>query len=483
MSAPYHGTRKGWAETAKKRLVEDVAREHGLKLKRQGPELVGPCPRCGGTDRFAINTVKQVFNCRQCGGTGDVIALVQHLDGCDFTTACTTLTGEPPPAPSRRARSARILALVDKAVGKENAPAGSARRPERDTAAVAAKAAMDAAMAAAKKITVARYDYVDETGILLFQALRIEFQNPDGTFVTTPDGKRKKSFSQGHYDQDRGWIPNIGGVRRVPYGLPELLRAIAAGSTIFIVEGEAKVDLLRSWGLQATCSPMGAGKWPSGFTAFFAGAGEVIVLPDNDVPGIKRANAVAANLIGTARSVKLLHLLDLPPKGDVIDWAAAGHTVEDLLRLVETEAKPWAAPVEEAAAACEPNGKRPPTADEGVGLDDFYAYMEQHNYLFAPTRAPWPASSVNARVPPQPLLKADGTPVLNDKGEPVVISASAWLDLNRPVEQMTWAPGLPMVIQDRLISDGGWIERNGVAVFNLYRPPALKLGDKTMAGQ
>ena len=44
---------------------------------------------------------------------------------------------------------------------------------------------------------------------------------------------------------------------------------------------------------------------------------------------------------------------------------------------------------------------------------------------------------------------------------------------------MTWAPGKPMLIKNRLISDGGWIERPGCTVFNLYRPPSIvpKAGD------
>src|SRR5262249_31386046 len=37
--------------------------------------------------------------------------------------------------------------------------------------------------------------------------------------------------------------------------------------------------------------------------------------------------------------------------------------------------------------------------------------------------------------------------------------------------------GLPMLIPDRLVIDGGWIERPGVTCFNLYRPPRLELGD------
>ena len=42
-------------------------------------------------------------------------------------------------------------------------------------------------------------------------------------------------------------------------------------------------------------------------------------------------------------------------------------------------------------------------------------------------------------------------------------------------------PGLPMLILNRLVVDGGWIERDGVRCFNLYRPPRIKLGDATKA--
>ena len=38
--------------------------------------------------------------------------------------------------------------------------------------------------------------------------------------------------------------------------------------------------------------------------------------------------------------------------------------------------------------------------DDGVSLDDFYAYMPEHKYIFIPTRDLWPASSVDARIPP-----------------------------------------------------------------------------------
>ncbi|MGH8227342.1 MAG: primase-helicase family protein [Steroidobacteraceae bacterium] len=106
---------------------------------------------------------------------------------------------------------------------------------------------------------------------------------------------------------------------------------------------------------------------------------------------------------------------------------------------------------------------------DAVTVQDFHAYMPAHSYLYTPTREPWPAASVNSRIPPI------------DIGAKKPIPASAWLDRFRPVEQMTWCPGLPMVIEDKLISGGGWIERPGVNTFNLYLPPTALEGDKDKA--
>ena len=114
--------------------------------------------------------------------------------------------------------------------------------------------------------------------------------------------------------------------------------------------------------------------------------------------------------------------------------------------------------------------QRPPEAAYGVSRDDFYAYMPMHNYIFVPTRSMWPAGSVNARLGQISVGGGDEIP------------ASLWLDNHKPVEQMTWAPGLPMVIRDRLIQDGGWIDRKGVSCFNQYLPPTITGGDPSRAG-
>jgi hypothetical protein len=109
----------------------------------------------------------------------------------------------------------------------------------------------------------------------------------------------------------------------------------------------------------------------------------------------------------------------------------------------------------------------------GVTLEDFYSYMPMHSYVFVPSRDLWPAASVNARIPPMPVLRADGSPALDKDGNRTYLAASAWLDRHRPVEQMTWVPGEPLLIRDRLVSDGGWIPRPGCSCFNLYRPPQI----------
>jgi hypothetical protein len=111
------------------------------------------------------------------------------------------------------------------------------------------------------------------------------------------------------------------------------------------------------------------------------------------------------------------------------------------------------------------------TGTHSLPLTDFRAYMPGHNYIFVPTREPWPAASVNARV--APMVGADGKP----------IKPSDWLDEHQSVEQMTWAPGEPMDIKDRLVSNGGWICREGCSCFNLYLPPMATMGNPRKASR
>ncbi len=168
----------------------------------------------------------------------------------------------------------------------------------------------------------ATYDYADAEGHLLFQVCRFA----------------PKSFRQRRPDGFGGWVWNTKGVEPVLYRLPEVLRAAASGDTIYVCEGEKDVEALRDLGLTATTNPRGAGKWRLQFVDSLKGA-RVVILPDNDEPGRQHAQAVAASLLGKARSIKILELPGLPPKGDVSDWLAAGGTRQELERLVSGAAE------------------------------------------------------------------------------------------------------------------------------------------------
>jgi hypothetical protein len=128
----------------------------------------------------------------------------------------------------------------------------------------------------------------------------------------------------------------------------------------------------------------------------------------------------------------------------------------------------------QAGPTTEGAGEQEPEAYTGpVTLDDFIAYLPRHSYFFTPTREPWTAGGVNARLDLVPLVDENGKPLLDENGKPVKVKPSTWLDQYRAVEQMTWLPGEPMLIKDKLITLDGPIERVDVTTFNLYRPPML----------
>src|SRR5437588_794884 len=132
-------------------------------------EVAGPCPMCGGHDRFRVNTQLNRWWCRRCSPTehwDDGYAYVQRRDGVPFPEAKKKLDGVVlPPAPKPRPH------LIQ---AQEYGP------------------------------VVATYDYLDESGALLYQKLRHE----------------PKTFSFRRPDKDGGWIQNLTATRRVLYRLP-----------------------------------------------------------------------------------------------------------------------------------------------------------------------------------------------------------------------------------------------------------------------
>jgi hypothetical protein len=103
-----------WAD-ARDADILMVAQSLGARLKNGAAnEWAGPCPVCGGDDRFSVNTRKGVFNCRGCGGKGTPIDMVMMVTGCSVLEAAEQITGQSRPDRSRdeteEERAARIRA-------------------------------------------------------------------------------------------------------------------------------------------------------------------------------------------------------------------------------------------------------------------------------------------------------------------------------------------------------------------------------------
>lgn len=93
-----------WKRRAEQNDLLATAVTYGAVLKRTGREHVGPCPACGGVDRFSVNPSKNAWNCRGHSGGHGAIGMVMHIAGLSFSETCEALTGEPNPTTNRPAR-------------------------------------------------------------------------------------------------------------------------------------------------------------------------------------------------------------------------------------------------------------------------------------------------------------------------------------------------------------------------------------------
>ena len=86
-----------------------VASKRGIAFDRRG-KYCGPCPHCGGTDRFSITIAKKKFLCRHCHpkGGGGAIRLAMFLDEVGFRAAVETLISKRH-APVQRASKPHVI--------------------------------------------------------------------------------------------------------------------------------------------------------------------------------------------------------------------------------------------------------------------------------------------------------------------------------------------------------------------------------------
>ncbi|SDF87367.1 CHC2 zinc finger domain-containing protein [Sporolituus thermophilus] len=310
-------------EAIKQRFsIQDAARMIGLSLKKDGSSRYKAlCPfHADRNPSLVIWPEDGKWNCFGCGKHGDAIDLVAEAKGMSNSEAIKYLAEE---------------------LGIDAKPAKERKKPRGKL--------------------VAEFFYRDEGGQVRYKVSR--YENGDD-----------KTFPQSRPDGKGGWIENLDGVERLPYRLPELMESLKKGETIFIPEGEKAVHALVDLGLAATCNSGGAGKWTDALNRYFPAGAEIVILPDNDEPGRKHAEMVAANLYRRGCKVKVVKLPgidDLSPKGaagpenkaDVVDWLAAGHTKEELLAVV-SQAEYW----------------QPKPEAEADGLAEFRKLLRVHGF-------------------------------------------------------------------------------------------------------
>lgn len=183
-------------------------------------------------------------------------------------------------------------------------------------------------------VKVAEYNYVDESGVVLYQKVR---------YV---DDRGKKTFRQRRPKDGGGYTYELAGVRRVLYNLPAVLAAKDAGQPVYLVEGEKDADTLMRLGCVATTNPDGAGSWSEEYTKVLAGM-QVDVIADNDEPGMKHGKDVAARLKAAGCDVVLWRC---PFHKDISDHLASGAKLEEIVQ-VDGEIEPYVEPVDVHAEA------------------------------------------------------------------------------------------------------------------------------------
>lgn len=177
-----------------------------------------------------------------------------------------------------------------------------------------------------KKIE-AVYDYQAADGTYLYSKVR--FEGKELRYVTVD---RKNDTYKYHKKTDGSTL----------YNLPALIRAVREGYPVYMVEGEKDAETLKKLGYTATTAG-GTNDWKREYALYFTGA-KVVILPDNDGPGLKLKDQVLRDLKHYAYSIRWTTTSQVE-KGDVTDYITKeGHSKEDLEELVNEAGNigaPW----------------------------------------------------------------------------------------------------------------------------------------------
>jgi P4 family phage/plasmid primase-like protien len=149
---------------------------------------------------------------------------------------------------------------------------------------------------------------------------------------------KDKKILYGHIEDDKFVKGLPKGTEKTLYRREAVERAKRERQPIYIVEGEKDADTMKKMGFYCTTAG-GVNDWKAEFAKLFIGA-DVVILPDNDQPGLDLAKRIFWDLHHYACRVKTVQTSQ-QEKGDVTDYIEKeGHVKADLASLVL--AAPWA---------------------------------------------------------------------------------------------------------------------------------------------
>ena len=169
------------------------------------------------------------------------------------------------------------------------------------------------------------------------------YHSADGTPVYRKVQTEPKNFFLESPDGRGGWKAGTNGAAPILYRLPEVQKAVAAGQTVFVVEGEKDVETLVARGYCGTCNRDDASKdtqktkWRDTDAAPLVGAAEIVVVADKDDSGRAHAQAVARSFAGKVESLRIVECPDVNgrPVKDATNFFEAGGTPGQFAELVD----------------------------------------------------------------------------------------------------------------------------------------------------
>lgn len=119
------------------------------------------------------------------------------------------------------------------------------------------------------------------------------------------------------------------------YGIENLMQESKA---IVFAEGELDRIICESKGIPAVTSTAGAGSWDRSWTRYFKNVKKVYACCDNDSAGSSANAKLLRRLAGVTEVAILNWPSDFPAKGDLTDYFIAGHSKQDFVKLLKTNA-------------------------------------------------------------------------------------------------------------------------------------------------